>query len=218
MDMQDGNFFQWVLAQVAQVRDLDGGARKSLNAMRSGNGYQDVFGVWIPNPGSVARGPPSKAGRPWTYLLMLAPAASAAARNLSLASEKDWEKERSKRSFIWDDDHLAENLAIFHVLDSRRCILQRVGLMNDGDDSTVADLFQQLRQIMPFPSVGTKDVRLANPYVAKVGLWIETGRRAASEQAPLMPKRANRRNPGISTGVVDDDVDALFAGQLPRSF
>src|SRR5581483_3890614 len=92
---------------------------------------------------------------------------------------------------------------------------ERVHRVDDRLDGAALHRGQQRLEILARPAVGADDVDLATPDVADVGPGIEAGGGPAGEQPPVPGQRAQARYPRVAARVVDEDVDALLARDLP---
>src|SRR5713226_10247049 len=102
---------------------------------------------------------------------------------------------------------LADNLALGQLAQRDRQLCEGPYRMDDGLEAPGGDHVEQLGMILDRPAVRAGDVELERPDIPDVSLRIVAGSGAAGQQPALPLQSAEALSPGITAGVVDNDVN-----------
>lgn len=90
---------------------------------------------------------------------------------------------------------LPECLPLFERSECYFSMPERQDVGYDGVESARPNELKNVEQVLPLPAIRTANFKLECPDVADVSLWIEAGRRAASEHTRAPAQYFQRRHP-----------------------
>src|ERR1700729_3671073 len=116
---------------------------------------------------------------------------------------------------IWNHHHLAERPALLELGHGLAHTRERMDRVDHGPQLAAPNELLKAEQVVASPPVRAADVDLAHPYIAKIGDRVVAAGGAAGHQPAVRANASHRLRPRVCAGVVDHDIGAPAAGQLP---